>query len=174
MTVEEILQAVGRYSSKSSPSGDGLDKLVELTGGEPLLQEESLSLMDTLIKKGYKVLLETNGTMALAGVNAQVVKIMDIKCPSSGMASQNRYENIAHLSPKDEVKFVMGSEEDYMWAKGCIERFRLFDKCQILFSPAWGLVEPSWLAQRILEDGLKVRLQLQLQKYIWKPWVRGV
>lgn len=162
--MEEILQAVERYSSK----------LVEVTGGEPLIQKESLPLMDTLIKRGYEVLLETNGTIELVGVNPQVVKIMDIKCPSSGMVSQNRYENVAYLGPKDEVKFVIGSEEDYMWAKGCIERLRLFDKCQILFSPAWGLVEPSWLAQSILEDGLKVRLQLQLQKYIWEPWARGV
>lgn len=150
--------------------------LVEITGGEPLIQSETPILIQSLIEDGYEVLLETNGTMDISQVDDRCVKIVDVKCPSSGMADKNDPENLNRLKEKDELKFVIGNREDYDFAKKILNYVNLgvFKKNPINFSPVFGLMEPRVLAEWILKDHLDVRLHLQLHKYIWGPGVRGV
>jgi 7-carboxy-7-deazaguanine synthase len=141
--------------------------LVELTGGEPLLQEECHLLMKLLLEEGYSVLLETNGSIPLEKIDSRVVKIMDIKCPSSGMSDHMDLSNIACLDRKDEVKFVVGDRGDFDWARGIIDKYRLIEKCKVLISPVSPKLEAKEIAGWILEEKLPVRLQLQLHKFIW-------
>ncbi|MBI5026396.1 MAG: radical SAM protein [Nitrospirae bacterium] len=143
-------------------------KLVEFTGGEPLLQKDIYPLISSLLDKGYKVLVETNGSISIAGLDRRAIVIMDIKTPESGMSEKMDFKNLNLLKEKDEVKFVVMNREDYSWAKGIIEKFGLIKKCHVLMSPAFGLVKPDTLASWILRDNLPVRLQLQIHKYIWK------
>ena len=157
MSVDEIIKKVEGYHTP----------LVEITGGEPLLQEEVYPLTKRLLDLGYKVLIETNGSLDIGRLDKRVIKILDIKCPGSGESDKMRWENLDRLSPKDEVKFVLSNREDYQWAKGVIERYGLADRVTILLSVVYGRLDPKDLAQWILEDNLNVRLQLQLQKYIW-------
>jgi 7-carboxy-7-deazaguanine synthase len=166
--------------------------LVELTGGEPLLQPNSLPLMQRFCDAGFTVLLETSGAHDIAPVDPRVRRIMDLKCPSSGEAARNRWENIPHLRNTDEVKFVIGTHEDLAWAIQTIEQYGLAARCPLLFSWAFPL-EPDQqdrslkkilpnqtpltrqeLAERILAEALPVRLQFQLHKFIWPPAMRGV
>lgn len=166
--------------------------LVELTGGEPLLQEDSLPLMKTLCDQGYTVLLETNGARDIGLVDPRVHRIMDLKCPSSGECGSNRIENLALLKSTDEVKFVIGTREDYEWAVKMIREHDLARICTVLFSwvsplrpqqqdkslcamPAdhTPIFRPE-LAERIIHDALPVRFQLQMHKFIWPPDQRGV
>ncbi len=142
--------------------------LVTLTGGEPLLQkEEACGLAERLLAEEYTVLFETNGSLPLAGLPGGAVKIMDIKCPSSGMSDKNLWDNVHSLGRSDQVKFVLGSAGDYEWAKGIMREFSLDRVCEVLFSPVWGVMSPADIAARMLEDGVNARLQLQLHKILW-------
>lgn len=165
MTIDEIVEKVKSYNCK----------LVEITGGEPLLQENSLKLMKRLCDENFTVLLETGGHRDISKVDQRVHIIMDIKCPGSKMSHKNRWENINYLSKKDEVKFVIKDRTDYEWAKEVVEKFNLTEKVgTVLFSPVFGEIEPVVLAGWILEDKIPVRFQLQIHKYIWSPETRGV
>ena len=145
-----------------------------VTGGEPLLQEEAPALVTALLDLGQEVLVETNGTIPLAPLDPRAVKIMDVKCPSSGEDGKMLWENFRHLTERDEVKFVISSEEDYRYAKGVAARYRRDVKWEILFSPAFGLLAPERLAGWMIGDGLDARFQLQLHKLVWGPDRRGV
>ncbi len=164
-TVEEIIAEIKEYKCK----------LIEITGGEPLVQrEECLELMRKLCYLDYQVMIETGGSLPINGIDPRVKVIMDLKCPSSGMMKKNLYDNIYFLKPIDEVKFVIGTREDFDWAKGIINQYDLASKCTILFSPVFGQIEPSEIVHWILEDNLPVRFQLQMHKYIWHPETKGV
>ncbi|MDD5762464.1 MAG: radical SAM protein [bacterium] len=145
-----------------------------VTGGEPLLQDEAPVLVATLLDSGLEVLVETNGTLPLSGLDPRAVKIMDVKCPSSGEDRKTLWENFRHLTERDEVKFVVSSEEDYRYAKDVAARYRSGRKWGILISPAFGSLPPERLAGWMIGDGLDARLQLQLHKLIWGPDRRGV
>lgn len=148
--------------------------LVEVTGGEPLLQPQTPALCAALLQAGHTVLIETSGERPIELLPAGVIRIMDLKAPSSGESARNRYENIAHLTPRDEIKFVLGSREDYEWARAKIREYDLTAKCPVLISPVFGKIAAADLAQWILDDKLPVRFQLQLHKFIWDPQARGV
>lgn len=151
-------------------------QLVEVTGGEPLAQRNCIVLLNDLLAAGHVVLLETSGALPVSPVPPAVHKIMDLKCPSSGEGHRNLFENIGYLQPHDEVKFVIGTREDYDWAKDIAARHELTTRCRaVLFSCVFGELEPQQLAQWMLADQLfAVRLQLQLHKLIWSPETRGV
>jgi 7-carboxy-7-deazaguanine synthase len=140
---------------------------ITVTGGEPLAQKQCINLLSQLCDAGYQVSLETSGAMDVTNVDPRVSKVMDLKTPGSGEESQNRYENIQHLTSNDQLKFVICNREDYDWAIGKLEEYNLTEKCEVLFSPIHGQLEPSKLADWILQDKLPVRFQLQLHKYLW-------
>lgn len=149
--------------------------LVEITGGEPMLQKGIRALIDTLLAEGFTVMLETSGERDLSGVDSRVVKIMDLKCPGSGESERNRWTNVDILAPHDEVKFVIADRGDYEWARSAIADYHIPDKVRsVLMSPVHGEIAPDVLASWILEDGLPVRLQLQMHKQIWPLRTRGV
>lgn len=154
--------------------------LIEITGGEPLLQRGVIPLMQALVDQGRTVLLETNGTLDLSPVPAGVITVMDVKCPGSGMEQAGRTENMALLKPNDEVKFVLCSRQDYEWAKAFITKHRLIDsksgraRHPLLFSPVPNQLPPAELAAWMIQDNLPVRLQLQLHKILWPESDRGV
>ncbi len=164
MSVEEILTEVEKYGCK----------LVELTGGEPLVQAESPNLMKRLCDLGYQVMLETGGSLPIKQIDKRVMIILDLKCPSSKMMKKNLYENLDYIKKADEIKFVIGTREDYEWTKEQITKYGLTDKTNILFSVVFGLLEPVKLVEWLLEDKLNVRFQLQMHKYIWEPTAKGV
>ena len=142
-------------------------KYITVTGGEPLAQKQCINLLTQLCDAGYEVSLETSGAMDVSNVDPRVSKVMDLKTPGSGEESKNRYENIEHLSKHDQVKFVICDRNDYGWAVEKLKGYKLADKCEVLFSPVHGELEPSQLAEWILQDKLPVRFQLQLHKYLW-------
>jgi len=149
--------------------------LVELTGGEPLLQPGAIPLLKALCDAGYEVMLETGGHRDIGPVDNRVRRIMDLKCPGSKMSEKNRYENIPLLTRNDEVKFVIRSREDYEWAREKVREHNLDDKVNaVLFSPVFGEIDPKDMVAWILEDGLPVRFQLQMHKFIWDPKEKGV
>lgn len=149
--------------------------LVEVTGGEPLLQKNVLPLMTKLCDAGRTVLLETSGAHDISGVDPRVHRIMDLKTPSSGESSRNRYENIEHLTNRDEVKFVIGSNDDYEWTREKIREYDLSNRVRaVLLSPVFGKIEPSEIVSRMLRDQLPARFQLQMHKFIWEPTARSV
>jgi 7-carboxy-7-deazaguanine synthase len=148
--------------------------LAEVTGGEPLLQPGVHPLMAKLADAGLTVLLETSGSLDIVRVDPRVVRIVDVKCPGSGEAGKNRWENLAHLRPGDELKFVIAGRDDYEWAREQVRGRGLAARATVLFGPAWGATEPRRLVEWILEDRLPVRFQLQLHKYVWPPETRGV
>ena len=156
-TVDSILAAVTRHPTRH----------VCVTGGEPLAQKECLSLLAALCDAGYDVSLETSGALDIAGVDPRVSCIMDLKAPDSGESMKNRWENLAHLDARDEIKIIVASRADYEWARQAIAERHLDAICPVLLSPAGGLLEPAELAGWILEDGLNVRFQLQLHKLLW-------
>jgi len=164
MTVGEIVRAV---------RGFGCNR-VELTGGEPLFQEGVHDLMKRLCDEGFEVLLETGGSLDIGPVDQRVRRIVDFKCPSSGMQKKNLWKNAGLLTGRDEVKFVIGNRADYEWAKEKIGEHGIDRKCPILMSVAFGKLEPVTLSEWILADRLEVRFQLQMHKYIWHPEKRGV
>jgi 7-carboxy-7-deazaguanine synthase len=147
---------------------------VTVTGGEPLLQEETPALVSELLDLGHTVLVETNGTVALSLLDPRAVKIMDVKCPGSGEAGKTDWENFARLSPRDEVKFVISSEEDYRFAREVIRKYGKAHPFTALLSPAFGLLSPEKLAGWMVGDSLDARFQLQLHKLVWGPDRRGV
>lgn len=164
-SVDEIIDIVKQYNCK----------LVEITGGEPLVQmDECLELMKKLSDSGFDVMIETSGSLPIQKIDPRVMNIVDLKCPSSGMESKNLYENINHLKFKDELKFVIANREDYDWSKKQIEKYSLYGKCGIIFSTVFGKLEPLTLVNWIIEDKLDVRFQLQMHKYIWHPETKGV
>jgi 7-carboxy-7-deazaguanine synthase len=164
-SVEDVVAAVEQHDCP----------LVEITGGEPLLQEDVYDLMDRLLERGRTVMLETGGHRPVHRVPAAVVKIIDIKCPGSGEATSNDWANLDRLSPHDEVKFVVMDRPDYEFARDVIQRVQLASRCAaILMSPVHGVLDPKTLSEWILADRLPVRLQLQLHKYVWTPDTRGV
>jgi 7-carboxy-7-deazaguanine synthase len=150
-------------------------RLVEITGGEPLLQKNVLPLMRLLCDAGKTVLIETSGAHDIAGIDPRVHRIMDLKTPSSGECARNLYSNIPHLTRRDEVKFVIGSREDYEWSRGQILEHNLARRCgAVLFSPVFGSIEPVRIVEWMLEDKVEARFQLQMHKFIWDPAARGV
>ncbi len=165
MSVDEVVERVGAY---------GCD-LVEVTGGEPLLQEDVYPLMQRLLDGGRTVLLETGGHRSIARVPSGVIRVMDVKCPGSGESDRNDWSNVERLTGRDEVKFVIRDRADYEFARDVLRRYDLAARCgAVLFSPVHGVLAPKDLAAWILEDRLDARLQLQAHKYIWGADVRGV
>jgi 7-carboxy-7-deazaguanine synthase len=147
-------------------------KLVELTGGEPLLQREIFPLATALADLGHTVLIETGGHRDISGLDPRVIRIMDLKCPASGECEKNLWSNLDHLRETDEVKFVIASREDYEWARETIREHGLEGRVSLLISTAYGLIEPDKVVQWLLEDKMQARFQLQLHKYIWDPNAR--
>ncbi len=138
-----------------------------VTGGEPLAQKGSLELLRRLCEEGFTVSLETSGALDISRVDPRVIKVLDLKTPSSGECHRNRYQNIDLLSSRDQVKIVIGNREDYLWAKEILRRYRLPERVEVLFSPVWGQLPPRTMAEWILEDRLPVRFQIQLHKVLW-------
>ena len=148
--------------------------LVEITGGEPLLQKEVFPLMESLLKNKFKVMLETSGSLAINNVPAKVIKIIDLKCPGSGEENKNLWENLNHLTSTDEIKFVIADKTDYEWSKKVLQDYELDKKVPVLFSPVFEKLKLKDLTEWILEDNLPVRLHTQLHKYIWDQKTIGV
>jgi 7-carboxy-7-deazaguanine synthase len=141
---------------------------VTVTGGEPLAQKACLELLAELCNAGFDVSLETSGALDIGRVDRRVSRIVDLKTPASGELDRNYWPNLDVLTPRDEVKFVLVNEADYLWAKQTCQKFHLSQRCPVLFSPVWGQLEPADLAEWILRDGLPVRLQIQLHKLLWR------
>lgn len=157
MSVANILRQVTEYAPR----------YVTVTGGEPLAQKNCLSLLHALCDAGYEVSLETSGALDIGKVDPRVMRIVDIKTPASGEAEKNLWENLSLLTQRDEIKFVLCDENDYQWAKQVMQQHELGKKCEVLFSPAHGALDPTQLAEWILRDRLTVRLQVQLHRILW-------
>ena len=140
---------------------------VTVSGGEPLAQKGCLDLLTALCDAGFDVSLETSGALAISQVDARVARIVDVKTPGSGEVERNLWENLEWLAPRDEVKFVLTGEADYLWAREVLRDCGIAARCPVLFAPAWGMLEPTALAEWILRDGLPVRMQMQLHKLLW-------
>lgn len=165
MSVDEV---VAEVEARGCP-------VVEVTGGEPLLQPDVYPLMQRLLDSGKTVLVETGGHRSIAHVPRGVIRIMDIKCPGSGEADKNDWSNLAHLTHQDEVKFVIADRADYEFARDVVQREKLAERVNaVLFSPVHGELDPKQLSEWVIADRLPVRVQLQLHKYIWSPQTRGV
>ena len=148
--------------------------LVEVTGGEPLFQEECIDLLNELVNSNYEVMLETGGSLSISNVPKKVIKIVDFKCPSSKMVKKNLWSIVDDLQPHDEVKFVIGNRGDFDWAKDRITEYSLDKICTLLFSPTFGEIDPQQIVEWILADNLPVRMQMQMHKMIWSPEEKGV
>jgi 7-carboxy-7-deazaguanine synthase len=163
-SIEQILAKVDSYGCR----------LVEVTGGEPLAQADTSSLVRKLCDSGYQVLIETSGAIDVSAVDRRAHIILDVKCPGSGMTDRMYWPNLALLTTKDEAKFVLADRRDYDWAREIITQYSVTDRCGVLMSPVFGSLEPRVLAEWVLADRLPVRFQLQLHKFIWAPDMRGV
>ena len=164
LSIKQIINQVKSYDVN----------LVEITGGEPLLQKEVFPLMESLLKNKFQVMLETSGSLPIKDVPTEVIKIIDLKCPGSGEENKNLWENLSHLSSADEIKFVIADKADYEWSKKVLQDYELDKKNQILFSPVFEKLKLKALTEWILEDNLQVRLHTQLHKYIWDQKKIGV
>ena len=165
MSVDDVVARVREYNCD----------VVEITGGEPLLQKEVYPLMERLLHDGRIVMLETGGHLSAEQVPAGVVRVIDVKCPGSGEADKMHWPNLERLRSSDEIKFVIKDRADYDYARAVVEKHELVPRCAaVLFSPVHGVLEAKQLAEWILADRLAVRLQLQAHKYIWDPQTRGV
>ena len=165
MEIGDIINQISAYQCS----------LVELTGGEPLVQKETPKLIDALINRNYEVMMETNGTLDIDRVSKKCMRIVDIKCPSSGEARNNDFKNIDRLTPRDQLKFVIGNHKDYLFAKDIVSfRCKTIKPDHILFSPVYGILKPDILAGWILGDHLNVRLHLQMHRIIWPDISQGV
>tara|TARA_Y100001980_G_C14528622_1_gene304341 strand:- start:674 stop:1168 length:495 start_codon:yes stop_codon:yes gene_type:complete len=164
MTIDEILIEIKKYKCK----------LVEVTGGEPLLQKGSIKLMESLIANGYKVMLETGGSLPIKKVPKEVIKIIDFKCPFSEMNRKNLWSILDDMEDHDEIKFVIGNRQDYEWTKDKIKKYNLTNRWIILFSCVFNELSYKKLAKWILDDGLDVKFQVQMHKHIWDPATIGV
>jgi 7-carboxy-7-deazaguanine synthase len=158
MSLDEVVAKVGAYAPR----------FVTVTGGEPLAQPACRPLMQRLCERGYAVSIETSGAFDVSGIDPRVSIVMDLKAPGSGEESRNRYENIALLAPKDQVKFVLADRADYEWSRARLAEYQLDRRCEVLFSPVHGNLSPTELAEWILADRLPVRMQIQLHKYLWQ------
>lgn len=163
-SIDEILEEVAAYRCR----------LVEVTGGEPLIQRETTQLLERLLEEGYEVLLETSGAWPIEHVPDGVRIIMDFKTPGSGMVANNRWQNLQHLDSDDEIKFVVCDRADYDWARGVIGEHDLTVRHRVLLSPSHDELDPRLLSEWVLADSLPVRVQLQIHKFIWSPSARGV
>ena len=157
LELEAILERVRNFGAS----------YVCVTGGEPLAQPNCLKLLARLCDAGYHVSLETSGALDVAAVDSRVSRVIDVKTPASNEASRNRIENFQHLTPRDQLKFVICSREDYDWSKAFLQEHRLGERCRILFSPSYNQLSPTLLAEWILADRLPVRFQMQLHKILW-------
>lgn len=157
LAIEDVLRRVADFNCTT----------VCVTGGEPLAQKNCLPLLAALCDAGHSVSLETSGALDIEGVDPRVARIVDLKAPGSGEEAKNRWQNLDLLTPADELKFVLASRQDYDWAVSACRQSRLFERCQVLFSPVQGQIDPARLAQWILDDRLPVRFQLQLHKVLW-------
>jgi 7-carboxy-7-deazaguanine synthase len=157
LSLEKILRQV------SSP----FPHHVLVTGGEPLLQSGTEKLLQLLLARGHKVCLETNGSLDVGSLDPRVVKIIDIKCPSSRQSEKNLYQNLRYVTPQDEVKFVIADREDFCWAQNILKKYSIQNQVTVLFSPVDQYLEPKELAKWILAEGLEVKLQIQLHKILW-------
>ena len=166
LALEDIINRVGEFDCN----------LVEITGGEPLLQDETLPLISTLLDSGFTVLLETNGSLDISRVDKRCIRIVDIKCPSSGMEKSNYWKNLDHLNSHDQLKFVIARREDYLYAKNVLNNRSIKNRKNLVinFSPVFDEIDLKDLARWILSDHLTVRLNIQLHKYIWGENERGV
>jgi 7-carboxy-7-deazaguanine synthase len=166
ISIEDVLTQVSAFGCK----------LVEVTGGEPLAQQQGFKLIERLCDEGFEVLIETGGYVSLEGVDPRASVILDVKCPASGEAERNHWPNLDRLrSTKDEVKFVVADFADWEFAQKVVKDHQLETRTKaVLISPAWGLVDLKDLAEWVAASGMKIRMQLQLHKYIWGPDVRGV
>ena len=164
MEITDIMSEIKRWDCN----------LVEVTGGEPLFQDECIDLLNELVNSNYEVMLETGGSLSISDVPKQVVKIVDFKCPSSGMVKKNLWSIVDDLQAHDEVKFVIGNREDFDWAKDRITEYSLDKICTLLFSPTFGEIDPQQIVEWILAENLPVRMQLQMHKMIWSPEEKGV
>jgi 7-carboxy-7-deazaguanine synthase len=164
MDLDEVLERVEQHGCP----------LVEVTGGEPLLQPDVIPLMERLLARGKTVLLETGGSLPIDSVPEGVLRIVDIKCPASGEAQRNRWENIDRLRPGDELKFVLADREDYLWAAAVVRERDLTRRCTVLFSPVFGRLDAGQMARWVLDDALPVRVQVQMHKQLWPSALRGV
>ena len=163
MSIADILKEIKKYNCK----------LVEVTGGEPLLQKKSIDLMKALLIEKYTVMLETSGSIPINNVPKEVIKIIDFKCPSSDMHKKNNWDILKNVQQHDEIKFVISNLDDYKWVKDKLKKYN-FKNNTILFSPTHNQLDPKILSEWILKDGLNVRVQLQLHKYIWDADTKGV
>ena len=163
MSIDAIVDQVKGYGCN----------LVEITGGEPLAQSESLEMIQRFCDEGFEVLIETSGSIDIAPVDRRATIILDIKCPGSGEMEKNRWENLQHLKPRDEIKFVIADRADYDWARKIIDE-RNLNRWTVLLSPVWGEMDLKSLAEWMLADSLPARLQTQLHKHIWGAEARGV
>jgi 7-carboxy-7-deazaguanine synthase len=157
MSLDEILQQVASYSTQ----------YVTVTGGEPLAQKACQDLLSMLCDAGYRVSLETSGALDVSGVDARVVKVMDIKTPGSKEERRNHLENIEYIRRQDQIKFVICDEQDYQWSMELLRQYRLNERCEVLFSPSYDQLAASELADWILRDAAPVRMQMQLHKLLW-------
>ena len=164
LSVDQVLDQVKSYGVN----------LVEITGGEPLLQKEVFPLMKSLLKNKFQVMLETSGSLSIENVPVEVIKIIDLKCPGSGEENKNLWNNLNHLVPTDEIKFVIADRIDYEWSKKVLQSYELDKKVQILFSPVFEKLKLKDLTKWVLEDNLPVRLHTQFHKHIWDPKAIGV
>jgi 7-carboxy-7-deazaguanine synthase len=165
MSVDEVVGRVRAYDCD----------VVEITGGEPLLQKEVYPLMQRLLDEGRTVMLETGGHLSVEAVPDAVVRVIDVKCPGSGESEKNHWPNLESLRPTDEIKFVIKDRADYEFARDVVSKHGLIDRCAAVhFSPVHGIQDARQLSEWVLEDRLKIRVQLQLHKFIWSPETRGV
>ena len=164
MGISEIMKEIKQWNCK----------LIEVTGGEPLFQDECITLLNELLKANYEVMLETGGSLPISKVPEEVKKIVDFKGPSSGMGKNNLWSIVDDLQIHDEVKFLISNRKDYDWAKRKITEFHINEQCSVLFSPVYNEIESEKIVEWILADSLPVRLQMQIHKYIWEPKSKGV
>ena len=164
MTVEAVVRRVAAFGCP----------LVELTGGEPLLQPDAIPLMEALLERGHEVLLETGGSLSIEPVPGPVHRIIDIKCPGSGESGRNRWENLDALRSGDELKFVIADRDDYLWARAAVSERRLAERATVLFSAVHSGLDSGSLASWVIEDRLPVRVQVQMHKVLWPQATRGV
>jgi len=158
LTLAEIMQTISDYTSKQ----------ITVTGGEPLAQRNCRPLLEILCDAGYDVSLETSGALDIQDIDTRVARIVDLKTPASGEVDKNLYENMLHLTPHDQVKFVICDREDYEWSKEVLNEYKISEQCEVLFSGSHGEIQREQLAEWILEDQIPVRVHIQLQKYRWR------
>ena len=163
MSVAELLDAALAHPAR----------LALVTGGEPLLQADTLPLLAALADAGFTVFLETNGSLPIAAVDSRVRRVLDLKCPASGMSGHNYFGNLDHLTSRDEIKFVIADRDDFLWALKIVKEHDLHQRLPVLISPVFGQMPPQEAAAWILECGLPLRFNLQLHKYLWGPEARG-